>query len=241
MSHILCIESGTSTCSVSVAKGEKILALTESHDPVGNHARNLTIFIQKVLSESGIAARDLSAVAVSKGPGSYTGLRIGVSVAKGICYGAGIPLIAVSSLEAMAIGAREWLGKSPSHVWPKLLCPMIDARRMEVYTQLFTPEPKSQSPIEALIIDCNSYADYLGRGTVLFFGNGSAKAKEVITHPNALYIEGFMPSSRFMAPLAHSALMNHDFVDTAYFEPHYLKDFVATKPKNALLGGSTHA
>jgi tRNA threonylcarbamoyladenosine biosynthesis protein TsaB len=236
MKYILCIESGTTTCSVALSKGKELLDVIENHDTSNNHAQQLTVFIEQLLEKQGMAADDLSAVAVSKGPGSYTGLRIGVSVAKGICFATGKPLIAINSLESMAYGALDWLKNNPDFPKPDYLCPMIDARRLEVYTQFFDLYPKGLSEIEAKILDSSSFLDILDKGKILFFGNGSAKAKEIIIHNNANFIDGFYPSARFMIPLALEHMNNEIYEDVAYFEPLYLKDFVAIKASNKLLG-----
>jgi tRNA threonylcarbamoyladenosine biosynthesis protein TsaB len=180
----------------------------------------------------------LSAIAICKGPGSYTGLRIGVSAAKGICYGASIPLIAIGSLNAMAWGAIEWLSQNSNETRPDLLCPMIDARRMEVYTQLFDMQGNCITEVEAKILDENSFDNILMEKKILFFGNGSDKISSVINHPNATFIKVFLPSARFMLAFASENLNKCHFEDVAYFEPFYLKDFVATVAKNKVLGNS---
>lgn len=236
MDYILCIESGTTTCSVSLSKGIQLIDVLEDHDSSYNHAQLLTVFIEKILVKHGITADRLSAVTVSKGPGSYTGLRIGVSAAKGICYATGKPLLAVGSLTSMAYGAKEWLLLNPKFSSPDFLCPMIDARRLEVYTQLFDPSVNEKSEIEAKILDQASFKEILDNHKVAFFGNGSAKAKELIVHQNALFIDDFKPSARFMIPLAEEKLKHGLYEDIAYFEPFYLKDFVAIKPANKVLG-----
>jgi len=236
MSLILCIETGTTTCSVALSQGDEVLDIIETQDINNNHAKNLSHFIDVLLERHKIQASKLSAVAVSKGPGSYTGLRIGVSVAKGICYGANIPLIAVGSLNSIAQGAIDWLGNNQNIETPDVICPMIDARRMEVYTQLFTTTGKSITEVKAKILDEKSYADLLEKKKVLFLGNGSNKAKGVIQHPNVSFLEEFNTSSRFMIPIANAKFQKNNFEDTAYFEPFYLKNFVATKPKNKVLG-----
>ncbi len=236
MTHILCIETGTTTCSVALSNGNEVLDIIETHDINNNHAKNLSHFIDVLLERQNTQASKLSAVAVSKGPGSYTGLRIGVSVAKGICYGANIPLIAVGSLNSIAQGAIDWLGNNQNIETPDIICPMIDARRMEVYTQLFTTNGKSITEVEAKILDENSYADLLEKKKVLFLGNGSTKAKSVIQHTNASFLEEFNTSSRYMIPIANTKFQKNNFEDTAYFEPFYLKNFVATIPKNKVLG-----
>lgn len=236
MDYLLCVESGTSTCSVALSKGIEVLDFVEVHEQGNNHAKTLTVFIQTVLQKAGINANDLNAVVVSKGPGSYTGLRIGVSAAKGICYAAGIPLIAIGSLKSMAFGALEWVKENPGFGTPDIFCPMIDARRLEVYTQLFDNCGKSFSHIEAKILDEKSFSDILSNNRIVFFGNGSAKAKPIITHPNALFIDNFFPSARFMIPLAFERLKEKKYEDVAYFEPLYLKEFVAIKSTKNIFG-----
>lgn len=236
MKPILCIESGTSTCSVALGHGQELIGILENHEPNNNHAKNVTEFTRLLLKKGGIKASDLAAVAVSKGPGSYTGLRIGVSAAKGICYGAGIPLIAIGSLDAMVQGSLQWIEENQSIEKPQLFCPMIDARRMEVYTQLFDSSGNSTSEVEAKILDETSFSSTLETSRVLFLGSGAAKAKNVINHPNALFLDGFMPSARYMLPIAQERFNQNLFEDVAYFEPLYLKDFVATIARNKVLG-----
>lgn len=236
MKPILCIESGTNTCSVALGLGQELLSIRENHEPNNNHAKNLTLFTQQILQEQGLKASDLAAVAVSKGPGSYTGLRIGVSAAKGICYGANIPLIAIGSLNAMAYGALLWLNGNMPNLQPNIICPMIDARRMEVYTQQFNPNGKSITEVEAKILDEQSFSLELKTNKVLFLGNGSPKAKELLKSENAYFVDDFLPSARYMIPLATAHLNQNEFEDVAYFEPLYLKDFIATVAKNKILG-----
>lgn len=236
MKPILCIESGTNTCSVALGFSQELLGIMENHEPNNNHAKNLTAFSQELLRVQGLKATDLAAVAVSKGPGSYTGLRIGVSAAKGICYGAGIPLIAIGSLNSMTYGALEWLQDNNPSSTPDIICPMIDARRMEVYTQLFDMNGKSISEVEAKILDANSFSEMLKSKRMLFLGNGSQKAKEIITSANASFVDNFLPSAKYMLPLATKCFEQQLFEDVAYFEPLYLKDFVATVAKNKVLG-----
>lgn len=236
MKPILCIESGTNTCSVALGLGQELLSIRENHEPNNNHAKNLTLFTQQILKEQGLKASDLAAVAVSKGPGSYTGLRIGVSAAKGICYGANIPLIAIGSLNAMAYGALLWLNDSMPNLQPNIICPMIDARRMEVYTQQFNPNGKSITEVEAKILDEQSFSLVLKSNKVLFLGNGSPKAKDLLKSENAYFVDDFLPSARYMIPLATARLNQNEFEDVAYFEPLYLKDFIATVAKNKVLG-----
>jgi len=235
MNPILCIESGTNTCSVALGYDHVLLDIEESHDLNNNHAKNLTHFIDTILKRQGLTARDLSAIAVSKGPGSYTGLRIGVSAAKGMCYGANLPLIAIGSLDAMAQGVIQNLLSNTNK--PDILCPMIDARRMEVYAQFFDIDGKSITSVEAKVLNEKSFEAELNSKSILFFGNGAEKAKEVITHRNASFIIDFKPSARFMISYASKLFNQRIFEDAAYFEPLYLKDFVATIAKNKILGG----
>jgi tRNA threonylcarbamoyladenosine biosynthesis protein TsaB len=229
MALILNIESSTNICSVSIARKGTILGIKESRDEK-SHASLLTVFIGELLAQLHLDFSNLDAVAVSKGPGSYTGLRIGVSAAKGIAYGAGIKLIGVPTLEAMAFGVAQRFpairsGKNT------LLCPLIDARRMEVFTALYTPAITLYKEISAEIIHPEIFSDILKKKEIWFFGNGSGKCIDVIHHPNARFIEGIEPSSSWMAKLANKAFHNGQFEDVAYFEPFYLKDFIATVPR----------
>ena len=224
--RILCIETGTDTCSVALARNGVLVALRESSDE-RDHARRVAVYTEEVLAEAGIGASDLSAVAVSKGPGSYTGLRIGVSFAKGLCYGLGIPLIGVGSLDSLCAVAFEKLRHS---VGIGLLIPMIDARRMEVFGQVFDADGNPETKPGAWVIDENSLAEYRDRD-VYIFGSGAAKCREVL--PWAHYIE-VRPSARGMIKLAAVAFENKNFENSAYFEPFYLKDFVITTSKKKL-------
>lgn len=219
MSLILSIETSTKNCSVSLSKNGQLIDVIEevSHDY--SHSEQLVPFIDQILTKSIYSVKDLDAVAVGKGPGSYTGLRIGVSSAKGLCYALNIPLISISTLEAMAHSMRR---KYES----KLLCPMIDARRMEVYCALFGT---INTDVEAKIIDEISFLDILAKQEIVFFGDGAEKCKSVLTHPNAIFESNVYPSASDTIGLAHKNFSNNNFVDVAYFEPYYLKDFVAGK------------
>jgi len=230
MALILSIESSTEVCSVTIARdGTAILSREELTGQ--NHARLLTVFIDEVLICSNIAIEQLDAVAVSGGPGSYTGLRIGVSVAKGICYALHLPLCAISSLESLAHHVIHDIVNHISMETDKVLfCPMIDARRMEVYTSFYDKNETQIRRIQADIIDHKSYLDFLENNTVYFFGNGAAKCREAITHPNAIFINGIFSSSKNMIGLAERNFRRQEFVDVAYYEPFYLKDFVTTIP-----------
>ncbi|TCN68964.1 tRNA (adenosine(37)-N6)-threonylcarbamoyltransferase complex dimerization subunit type 1 TsaB [Acetobacteroides hydrogenigenes] len=230
MSIILCIETGTEVCSVSLSKDSKIIDIRESAEPQA-HARQLAVFIDELLKKNSLTTKDLSAVAVSEGPGSYTGLRIGVSTAKGICFGSGIPMIAIDSLQALTQGAINQVGGNTGSIF----CPMIDARRMEVYTALYHSDGSPKTATEALIIDENSFQKELAESKVYFFGNGAPKCIEIINHPNAAFINVTHTAAN-MVHLAHRLFDAAKFVDVAYFEPFYLKDFVVTKSKKNSLG-----
>jgi tRNA threonylcarbamoyladenosine biosynthesis protein TsaB len=236
LSRILYIETGTNICSVAIAENEKIIGIKESSDEKA-HATQLTVFIGDLLKEADLKIAQLDAITVSKGPGSYTGLRIGVSAAKGLCYAADKPLISVSSLDSMAYGIKSHTQTMLGTNSIDLICPMIDARRMEVYTALYDNKIKQFSPIEALVVTEESFKKQLDQHKILFFGNGAAKCKPVIDHQNAFFIDDFTPSAQFMIPLALEYFSNKNFEDVAYFEPYYLKDFVATvSSKNIFTG-----
>lgn len=230
MALILNIETSTDVCSVALARDGAVIHSRENLTGQ-NHAMLVTVYINEVLEESNLTMEQIDAVAVSGGPGSYTGLRIGVSVAKGICYASNLPLIAISSLEAMAhfvINNKENLHIPENN--NLLLCPMIDARRMEVYTAFYNVNVVQIRKIQADIIDHESYLSYLNDHPVLFFGNGALKCRDAITHPNAVFVQGITTSAKSMAPLAEKEFKLKKFVDVAYYEPFYLKDFVATIP-----------
>lgn len=229
MACILHIETSTEACSVAVS--EDGLAEFKLEDLQGpSHAVQLGVFVDEALSFVDNHGMPLDAVAVSCGPGSYTGLRIGVSMAKGICYGRNLPLIAIPTLEVMSVPVLLQQDLPDD----ALLCPMIDARRMEVYAAIYDRALNMKRPIAADIVDENSYLEYLETQPVYFFGNGAAKCREKITHPNAHFIEGIRPLARWMFPLAEKALAGKDFKDVAYFEPFYLKEFIASTPKKLL-------
>jgi len=229
MACILHIETSTEACSVAVS--EDGLAEFKLEDLQGpSHAVQLGVFVDEALSFVDNHGMPLDAVAVSCGPGSYTGLRIGVSMAKGICYGRNLPLIAIPTLEVMSVPVLLQQGLPDD----ALLCPMIDARRMEVYAAIYDRALNMKRSIAADIVDESSYLEYLDSQPVYFFGNGAAKCREKITHPNAHFIEGVRPLARWMFPLAEKALAGKDFKDVAYFEPFYLKEFVASTPKKLL-------
>lgn len=228
MAYILSIETATPVCSVALSAGNQVVAVKES-DVKNSHAEIVTVFIDELLKENRIKTSSIEAVAVSKGPGSYTGLRIGVSTAKGLCYSLDIPLIAIGTLQSMAWGMAC---KLEDELEPSTLyCPMIDARRMEVYCALFDKENKEVLETNAKIVDQNSFSDYLEKSKIVFFGDGAAKCQEILTHPNAVFIEDLHPSAIDLAAIAHLRFQNEQFEDVAYFEPFYLKDFIAGIPK----------
>ena len=215
MALILNIDTSTSVCSVALARDGKMIALKENNEGL-NHSVLLGTYIDEILKDNHMDAHCLDAVAISMGPGSYTGLRIGVSMAKGVCFGAGKPLIAVPTLQALALSVSERIREEA------LYCPMIDARRMEVDTK-------------AEIVDENSFADLLAGHKIYFFGNGSDKVRMLLTAPNAHFMGQVETSARHMIPLAEELFGRQEFVDVAYFEPFYLKDFIATTPKKKVI------
>lgn len=230
MSCILNIETSTDVCSVAVSQdGTCIFEKEDSSGP--NHAVKLGVFVDEALSFIDSHLIPLDAVAVSCGPGSYTGLRIGVSMAKGICYGRSVKLLSVPTLHLLCVPVllREQIQEENA-----LLCPMLDARRMEVYAQLFDRALNEVRPIQADVVDEDTYKSYLDERPVYFFGNGAEKCIEVINHPNAHLIKNVEPLAKYMFPLAEKRMMNEQFEDVAYFVPFYLKDFVAKTPKKLL-------
>lgn len=230
MPCILNIETATEVCSVVVSRdGRVIFQKEETKGP--SHAVLLGTFVDEAVKILRAQNLQPDAVAVSCGPGSYTGLRIGVSEAKGLCFGLNIPLIALNSLKIMANGVSKMKDLQDY----TLLCPMIDARRMEVYDVLLNKELQEVRPVSADIIDENSFADYLNKGRLLFFGNGAEKCKAVLKSETALFLDNVYPCALDMISLAEEAYAAGDFEDVAYFEPFYLKEFVATTPKNKVL------
>ena len=228
MAIILNIETSTTVCSVAVAVNGEVKAWREINDGY-SHAEKLEQFILSVLEESQIKVSDLEAISVSKGPGSYTGLRIGVSLAKGMCYGSGILLISVPTLEAMSLDP-----KLKPHQ-EALKVPMLDARRMEVYACVLGPLNEVIEPTSAVIIDDSSFTKTMNEHATVFYGPGMEKCKEVLSrHENAIFVADVLPSARYMAAISEKKFENKDVEDVAYFEPFYLKDFVAGKPKKLL-------
>lgn len=226
MSILLHIETSTTNCSVSISDNARVVALVEQNDAGYSHAENLHLFILKALKTAGLETSDLDAISVSKGPGSYTGLRIGVSTAKGICFALDKPLIAVDTL---AVLARQLKVEKADTSY---IVPLIDARRMEVYSAVYDINYAQIRATEAEIIDSNSFAEYLKQTKVYFIGDGAAKCKGVIEHQNAIFQEKVhFPSANEMALIATEKYKVGDFEDLAYFEPFYLKDFVGLKAK----------
>ena len=229
MSTILHIETSTDVCSVAVSEDSHVIFQQEDHSGP-NHAESLGTMVDEALSFTDNHAIPFDAVAVSCGPGSYTGLRIGVSMAKGICYGRNLKLIAVPTLELLCVPVL--LREIPEE--DALLCPMLDARRMEVYAALYTRALKPVMPTSPVVIDEHSFEEHLAAHPIYFFGNGAEKCKAAIQHPNAHFFAGVPLLAKYMSPLAEKKFLREEFADVAYFEPNYLKEFQATHAKNPL-------
>jgi len=222
LAFILNIETSTKNCSVSLSENGKIISLKEINDGNYSHAEKLHVFIDSVLNKIGIKLQQLDAVAISKGPGSFTGLRIGVSAAKGLCFSLDIPLISVSTLQSLALQITADNG---------LIIPMLDARRMEVYSAIYDTNNNLVRAIEAQILDETSFQNYLESQLVYFVGDGVSKTKNLISHPNAVFVDDKLPSADEMGMLAFEKFQQSNFENPAYFEPFYLKDFVTHKKK----------
>ena len=221
MNYILNIETATKNCSISIAKDGETIVCNEIAEEGYSHAERLHVFIEESIAAAGISFKDLVAIAVSQGPGSYTGLRIGVSAAKGLCFALGIPLIAVDTLQSLAAQATIENG---------LIIPMLDARRMEVYSAVFSSDLESQRNILAEVITEDSFKEY--NETLYFVGDCADKCKEVLTKSNFVFLENIKyPSANQMSALSYQKYLKEDFVDVAYFEPYYLKDFMITTSK----------
>ncbi len=223
MAFILNIETATTNCSVSLSKEGKTIVLKEDNDKSYSHAERLHVYIDEVLKEANINSNKLDAISVSKGPGSYTGLRIGVSAAKGLCFALDKPLISIPTLDALAHQVKMDDG---------IIVSMLDARRMEVYSAIYDSNYNEIRETQAQILDKTSFNDYLEKGKVYFIGNGVEKTKTLINHTNAIFIEDKLPSANNMSLLADTKYKKSDTEDVAYFEPYYLKDFVALKKKS---------
>lgn len=216
---ILCIETATTNCSVALGREGQLIALKEDYSSKYSHAERLHSFIDTILKENALEPADLTAIAVSKGPGSYTGLRIGVSAAKGLCFSLDVPLISVPTLTSLARQVRSEAGE--------YVIPLLDARRMEVYTAGFDFTLNQIFDTRAQVLEENAFLEYLEKGKVTFIGNGVEKLKQICTHGNAIFVEGKLPSAAEMPAIAFDKLQKGQFEDVAYFEPYYLKDFKA--------------
>ena len=224
MSLILCLETATTVCSVALASDGKLLAIKEDNAKY-SHAETITLYIEEVMKQAGKSLQELDAIAVSMGPGSYTGLRIGVSTAKGLCYALDKPLIATPTLKSMALSQLP----TPDSRLPTLLCPMIDARRMEVFCAIYNEALNEVRKTTAEIITENSFSDLLKDHRLIFFGDGAAKCKALLAgHPNVVFVADVFPSSKSLVPLAQERYEKQQFEDVALFEPYYLKDFFDT-------------
>ena len=217
MAIILCLETATTNCSVSVAVDGEVKAIREENNQKFSHAEKLHVFIEEVLTEANINKSDIDAVAVSKGPGSYTGLRIGVSAAKGLCFALDVPLISTPTLEVLAQQVKE-----PN----SYIIPLLDARRMEVYSAVYSEEKKQIRETKAEILNENSFLEFLEKGKTIFIGDGALKFEAICKHPNAIFQHDLFPSSADMASLAEAKYKISDTENVAYFEPFYLKEFM---------------
>ncbi len=222
MALILQLETASTNCSVSLAREGELLACKEHNSASFSHSEQLHLFIEEVLKEAGVSLGQLSAIAVSKGPGSYTGLRIGVSAAKGLCYVLDIPLISTPTLKGMALQREITSG---------VIIPMLDARRMEVYAAVFDADHSEIVPTKAVIIDASSFMEFAEKGKVHLLGSGADKCKEVLTHPNFSFDDSCIPSSKTMSEESYRKYQEGLFEDVAYFEPFYLKDFILQQKK----------
>jgi len=227
---LLTIETSTTVCSVTLSV-DNVPVFDRIETADASHAARLGIFVSDAVNYARKNGLTIDAVAVSAGPGSYTGLRIGVSEAKGLCYGFDIPLIAIPTLKILATQMLHHTSDSSF-----LLCPMIDARRMEVYAALYDAHLNEIRPVQADIVNENSYREYLEKRPVVFAGSGSDKCKKIIQSPNAVFLSTIYPTSQAMIPLANEAFARREFVNTAYFEPYYLKEFQTTVAKSKVLG-----
>ena len=230
MPCLLHIETSTRVCSVALSEDGALLFPNEDMEGP-SHAVSCGVFVDEALSFAESHAIPLDGVAVSQGPGSYTGLRIGVSMAKGVCYGRQVPLIALPTLKVLCVPVLLYHEEIPQDA---LLVPMIDARRMEVYAAVYDRALREKRAVQPDIVNADTYLPWLEQGPVCFFGNGAAKCREVISHPNALFINDINPLAKYMLPLAEQAMARQEFQDVAYFEPFYLKEFIATKSKNLI-------
>ncbi len=222
MAAILNLETATTNCSVSIGIDGQLAALVEENSANYSHAEQLHLFIEKCLEKAGLEVGDLNAVAVSMGPGSYTGLRIGVSAAKGLCFALDIPLIAIGTLHSMATAVSVAEG---------YIIPLLDARRMEVYAAVFSSDHKEIKATWAEIVESNSFDEYMHGSAVKIVGTGAEKCKDILDYPNIQYDAALLPSARQMITLSEQKYQDKDFENVAYFEPYYLKDFIVTQPQ----------
>lgn len=220
MATILCLETSTTNCSVAISIDGKVISIREENDSKYSHAEKLHVFIEEVLKEAKIDKSLLDAIAVGKGPGSYTGLRIGVSAAKGLCFALDIPLISIATLQILS----EQVNCDDCYI-----IPLLDARRMEVYSAVFTSHKKQIRDTKAEILNENSFAEFIKEKQTIFIGDGVTKFMSICNHSNAVFQEGFFPSSEFMIALAEAKYKISDTEDVAYFEPYYLKEFLGLK------------
>jgi tRNA threonylcarbamoyladenosine biosynthesis protein TsaB len=232
---IICLETSTALCSVALCDSNGVVALRESGENK-SHASLLTVFTGELLSDAGLKAGALEAVVVSKGPGSFTGLRIGVSVAKGIAYAASIPLIGIETTKSMFYGISDTLKKKYGAGDTTLYVPMLDARRMEVYYSVLSSTGETVKDISAEIITGDSFSEIDESAKILIFGDGAGKCREVVKRTNTRIVDEFRISAAFMYEPAYKSLKDHHFEDIAYFEPFYLKDFITSRPKKNILG-----
>tara|TARA_R110002012_G_scaffold68372_3_gene177701 strand:+ start:36606 stop:37295 length:690 start_codon:yes stop_codon:yes gene_type:complete len=223
MAILLHLETATTNCSVSISKDDKIVVLKENNAASYSHSEQLHVFIKEALKEASLSFSDLDAVAISKGPGSYTGLRIGVSAAKGLCFSLDLPLISVPTLQSMA----HQVGLKPNEV----VIPVLDARRMEVYSCVYDSEYKEVRETRAEIVNEESFAEYVSDNKVYVVGSGAEKCRGVLQHPNFIFDEAIVPSAKDMVSIAFKKYESKRFEDVAYFEPYYLKDFVLQQKK----------
>ncbi|WP_318344012.1 tRNA (adenosine(37)-N6)-threonylcarbamoyltransferase complex dimerization subunit type 1 TsaB [Flagellimonas baculiformis] len=223
MAIILNLETATTNCSVSISKGNEIISLKENNAADYSHSEQLHLFIKEALEEASLSFSDLDAIAISKGPGSYTGLRIGVSSAKGLCFSLDLPLISVPTLQGMALQVKLEKGE--------LAIPVLDARRMEVYSCVFDASYQEIRETRAEIITENAFADFVSEKKVFVVGSGAQKCKDILQHPNFYFDGEIVPSAKQMGPIAYKKYQAKQFEDVAYFEPYYLKDFVLQSKK----------
>ena len=232
---VVCIETATNLCSVALCSSSEVISVKESSDS-RSHASMLTVLIDEILKENKIRIMDLEAVAVGKGPGSYTGLRIGVSVAKGLAFAASIPLIGVETTVSMYWGMEQRINSITGDRKNTLLCPMIDARRMEVYYAIYDHAGKVVKEIAAEVITEKTFAEIPAASAIIFFGDGASKCREVIKRDNAYFEDDFRISASQMQKPVYQAVAGRHFEDVAYFEPFYLKDFITSIPRKNILG-----